>query len=68
MGSEIEIRPGVVERKDGQIVCKPLKSKISSLKSENNDLQYAVPGGLIAVGTKIDPTLTRADTIIGMLF
>ena len=26
---------------------------------------YAVPGGLIGVGTKIDPTLCRADRMVG---
>merc|ERR1712039_323145 len=36
-----------------------------SLAAEQNSLQYAVPGGLIGVGTKIDPHLTRADKIIG---
>jgi len=32
-----------------------------------NDLQYAVPGGLIGVGTLIDPTLTRADRLVGQV-
>ena len=31
-----------------------------SLLAEQNALQFAVPGGLIGVGTKIDPKLTRA--------
>ena len=35
--------------------------------SEQNDLQYAVPGGLIGIGTKIDPTLTRADRLVGQV-
>ena len=30
-------------------------------------VQYAVPGGLIGVGTKIDPTLTRADRLVGQV-
>jgi translation initiation factor 2 subunit 3 len=30
-----------------------------SLLAEKNALQFAVPGGLIGVGTKIDPKLTR---------
>ena len=30
-------------------------------------MQYAVPGGLIGVGTKIDPTLTRADRLVGQV-
>ncbi len=37
------------------------------MNAEQNDLQYAAPGGLIGVGTKIDPTLTRADRLIGQV-
>jgi hypothetical protein len=32
---------------------------------EQNDLLYAVPGGLIGVGLKVDPSLTRSDRLIG---
>ena len=28
---------------------------------------FAVPGGLIGVGTKIDPTLCRADRMVGQV-
>lgn len=38
-----------------------------SLFAEQNDLQYAVPGGLIGVGTNIDPTLTRSDRLVGQV-
>jgi len=37
----------------------------SSLFKEQNDLLYAVPGGLIGVGLKVDPTLTRGDRLVG---
>jgi len=37
------------------------------LNSENNELKYAVPGGLIGVGTRIDPTLCRADRLVGFV-
>ncbi len=47
--------------------CTPIYSRIISLYAEQNDLQYAVPGGLIGVGTKIDPTLTRADRLVGQV-
>ena len=30
-------------------------------------LEYAVPGGLVGVGTKIDPVQTRGDRLIGQL-
>merc|ERR1719247_3463118 len=47
--------------------CNPIFSKVSSLAAESNSLQFAVPGGLIGVGTKIDPTLTRADRLVGQV-
>ena len=47
--------------------CTPIYSKILSLFAEENDLAFAVPGGLIGVGTKIDPTLCRADRLVGQV-
>jgi len=68
VGDEIEVRPGIVSRDArGNIRCVPIYSKISTLFAEANDLQYAVPGGLIGVGTKIDPTLCRADRLVGQV-
>ncbi|XP_067945793.1 eukaryotic translation initiation factor 2 subunit 3-like [Watersipora subatra] len=68
VGQEIEVRPGIVSRdSNGTLTCTPLRSKIISLFAEHNDLQYAVPGGLIGVGTKIDPTLCRADRLVGQV-
>ncbi|KAF0312739.1 Eukaryotic translation initiation factor 2 subunit 3, Y-linked [Amphibalanus amphitrite] len=66
VGQEIEVRPGIVEKtQDGKLSCRPIFSRILSLFAEQNDLQFAVPGGLIGVGTKIDPTLCRADRMVG---
>ncbi|KAI1164554.1 elongation factor Tu GTP binding domain-containing protein [Nemania serpens] len=68
MGDEIEIRPGIVTRDEkGNLRCTPIFSRIVSLNSEANDLKYAVPGGLIGVGTRIDPTLCRADRLVGFV-
>ena len=68
VGDEIEVRPGIVAKDaEGNMVCTPIYSRIMSLYAESNDLQYAVPGGLIGVGTKIDPTLTRADRLVGQV-
>ncbi|KAK0261657.1 eukaryotic translation initiation factor 2 subunit gamma [Friedmanniomyces endolithicus] len=68
LGDEIEIRPGIVSRDDkGHIQCKPIFSRIISLFAENNSLKFAVPGGLIGVGTRIDPTLCRADRLVGFV-
>lgn len=68
LGDEIEIRPGIVTKDEkGKIQCKPIFSNIVSLFAEQNDLKFAVPGGLIGVGTKVDPTLCRADRLVGQV-
>merc|ERR1719373_465395 len=68
MGDEIEIRPGLISKDDkGEFVCRPILSRIVTLAAEENSLQLAVPGGLIGVGTKIDPTLTRKDKLVGQV-
>jgi len=65
---EIEVRPGIVAKDgEGNVKCVPIFSKVISLFAERNDLQYAVPGGLIGVGTKIDPTLCRGDRLVGQV-
>jgi len=68
LGDEIEVRPGIISKDaEGKVKCVPIFSKIISLFAEKNDLKYAVPGGLIGVGTKIDPTLCRADRLVGQV-
>jgi len=67
LGMEIEVRPGIISKEDGATQCRPIRSKIVSLNTETNHLNYAVPGGLIGVGTLIDPTLCRADRMVGQV-
>ncbi|PRQ39233.1 putative protein-synthesizing GTPase [Rosa chinensis] len=64
----IEVRPGIVVKDEsGNIKCTPIYSRIVSLYAEQNELQFAVPGGLIGVGTTMDPTLTLADRLLGQV-
>jgi len=68
LGQDIEVRPGIVSKdSEGNLKCTPIFSRIIGLKAEQNDLQFAVPGGLIGVGTTVDPTLTRADRLVGQV-
>ncbi|KNC99980.1 eukaryotic translation initiation factor 2 subunit gamma [Spizellomyces punctatus DAOM BR117] len=68
IGDEIEVRPGIVSKdSDGKVRCKPIYSRIVTLLAETNELKFAVPGGLIGVGTRIDPTLCRADRLVGQV-
>ena len=68
MGQEVEVRPGIVTKdSDGRAAAVPIHSRVVSLFAESNELQFAVPGGLIGVGTTVDPTLTRADRLVGQV-
>ena len=68
VGDEIEVRPGIVTKdSEGKVKCTPILSRVVTLFAEHNDLKFAVPGGLIGVGTRIDPTLCRADRLVGQV-
>jgi len=62
IGDEIEIRPGL-KVKSGY---EPITTTVTSLHAGGNiPLEEALPGGLIGVGTQLDPSLTKADGLIG---
>merc|ERR1712066_495520 len=66
VGDEIEIRPGKTHRDAGNVWhARPLKSKIVTIGTEKNSLQYAVPGGLIGMGLTVDPMICRGDRLVG---
>jgi len=67
VGDEIEILPGVkIKNEKGQKeVYEPLYAEITSLKSGDTPLEVAFPGGLIGVGTTLDPSLTKGDNLLG---
>ena len=61
VGDEIEIRPGV---KVGDRY-EPLFTEITSLHAGGRPVEEATCGGLVGVGTKLDPALTKADGLVG---
>jgi len=67
LGDEIEIRPGIKKEEHNKIVWTPLFSEVSSLRAGELDLDSARGGGLIAVGTHLDPSLTKSDSLAGQM-
>ncbi|XRO74594.1 translation initiation factor IF-2 subunit gamma [Methanocaldococcus sp. 28A] len=65
VGDEIEIRPGIKVTEGNKTFWKPLTTKIVSLAAGNTILRKAHPGGLIGVGTTLDPYLTKSDALTG---
>jgi translation initiation factor 2 subunit 3 len=65
LGDEIEIRPGIRAEKQGRAVYEPLFSEVMSLHAGGRNAKEAQPGGLVGVGTLLDPSLTKADGLTG---
>lgn len=64
-GEKIEIRPGLRTSREGRTTWQHLDSKIVSLHAGRSPVEEAVPGGLIGVGTGLDPSLTKGDSLVG---
>jgi len=66
-GDEIEVKPGikVVEKGSSTIRFKPLKTSVTSLVAGGKPRKVLRPGGLCAIGTGLDPQLTKSDSLIG---
>jgi translation initiation factor 2 subunit 3 len=62
---EIEIRPGPSVA--GAPAIEALRTRISGLISGGNELEELRPGGLAAIGTTLDPSLTKSDALSGRL-
>jgi translation initiation factor 2 subunit 3 len=63
IGDKLEIRPGIKRNNKYE----PLKTNVTSIYQGTIPLDSAHPGGLIAIGTTLDPSLTKADSLIGNL-
>ena len=66
-GEEVEIRPGLPVREKNRVKMKELFTEITSLHSGNTTVKQAMPGGLVGVGTLLDPSLTKSDGLVGSL-
>ena len=66
-GDEIEIRPGVRVEKHGKTFYEPIFTEIVSLHAGGRKVKEAQCGGLVGIGTLLDPSLTKADGLIGNL-
>ena len=61
VGDEIEIKPGIKKKN----VYRTVITKVMSLNAGGVSVDHASPGGLIAIGTELDPSLTKADNMSG---
>jgi translation initiation factor 2 subunit 3 len=65
VGDEIEIKPGLAQKKQNHTVYTSVKTKIVSMQKGSFQLKEAFPGGSLAIETTLDPSLTKADALTG---
>jgi len=63
VGEEVELRPGMIDERSGKFA--PVITKVSSLQTGAGVTEKVGPGGLVAVGTHLDPTYTKGDQMVG---
>ncbi len=66
-GDEIELRPGRKVESGGIVRWVPIRTVVTKILAGNEDIEEATPGGLIGVGTKLDPSLTKSDALVGQV-
>lgn len=64
-GDEIEIKPGIRVETSGKTSYETLVAKVGILQAGGGDVKQATPGGLVAVGTDLDPSVTKSDGLVG---
>lgn len=67
IGDYIEIRPGIIRMENGNKICSPIITQVESIYSEKNSLKYAIPGGLIGIGTGMDPYFSGSNRLVGQI-
>ncbi len=65
VGDEIEIKPGLLD--DRKKSYQSIQTEIVSLGTGAGLVDSVKPGGLVAIGTKLDPSLSRSDSLIGSI-
>ncbi|MDD1718391.1 MAG: translation initiation factor IF-2 subunit gamma [Methanoregulaceae archaeon] len=66
-GEDIEIRPGRQKTVENRVKWNPIETKITSINAGSKKVIEAAPGGLLGIGTKLDPALTKSDALAGQV-
>jgi translation initiation factor 2 subunit 3 len=67
VGDEIEVRPGRKVETGRGFTWEPMVTTVRSLLAGTLKLDEATPGGLVAIGTGLDPSLTKSDSLVGRI-
>ncbi len=64
---ELELRPGREFEEGGQSEYRPITTTVRSIQAGNEMPDTVGPGGLLGVGTGLDPSITKGDALAGQV-
>jgi translation initiation factor 2 subunit 3 len=64
---DLQVRPGREVEEGGQSEYRPIETSIRSIQAGGEFVDEAAPGGLLGVGTGLDPSLTKGDGLAGQV-
>lgn len=65
IGDQIEIKPGIPVQEGGKTKYERLITTVRSLSVSRGQVDQATSGGLVGIGTDLDPSLTKSDGLVG---
>lgn len=65
IGDEVEVKPGLPLQTGGKTHYEPINTTIRSLSVTQGSVEQARSGGLVGIGTALDPSLTKGDGLVG---
>ncbi|WP_135829443.1 translation initiation factor IF-2 subunit gamma [Halorussus halobius] len=66
-GDDLELRPGREVEEGGETRWEPIQTDVRSLQAGGETVDEVTPGGLLGVGTGLDPSLTKGDALAGQV-
>jgi len=67
VGDELEILPGFYVPEGKKIKYEPIYTEVVSLVAGGKEVEEIKPGGLVGIGTKLDPSITKNDGLLGRM-
>jgi translation initiation factor 2 subunit 3 len=67
VGDKIEIKPGYMVQEKNKLKWIPITTKITAIFSGGEPVKEILPGGSMALGTELDPTIVKSDSLTGSL-
>ncbi|MFB6180151.1 MAG: translation initiation factor IF-2 subunit gamma [Halorientalis sp.] len=64
---DIELRPGREVEEGGKTEWRSVETTVRSIQAGGENVDEASPGGLLGVGTGLDPSLTKGDALAGQV-